>query len=741
MTRRRRRTVAWLAAVCLTVSAATACSDDPPRDASSTTTTSPVSSGGPSTTAPNSGAGDAPVQDVIRVEVLSSQPDRVSGPDARIRVWPASRGSVDDLRVEVDGRDVTTQLSPVDGALEGVISGLVEGTNSVTASGGGETVTQRLRSWPLTGPMISGPQTPLLACSTEEHGLGAPSDDHCSAPTRVTWKYLSGDDELHDLTDPSAPLPDDVATAAVAGKDVPLVIRHEVGVVNRSIYELATVDPSPADDADNDDVAWNRRLVYRFGDGCGATYGQGAAAPGALSAQLLRAGYAVATASFNTGAVQCNDVVSSETAMMVTERFIETFGVPDQTIGEGRGFGGSQVLLTIQNYPGLLDGAAVADAFPDVVTTLNVAADCGLLDAYYSSPSAAGLSEEQRAAIDGHATAATCEQWVDGYGSLVDPAAGCDPKIPAGELYGTANPEGVRCTVEDTSITQFGTDEATGHGLRLVDNVGLQYGLDALNAGTISFDQFIDLNTRIGGFDVDGAIQVARHEADPIAVQTAYETGRVSSGTGDQKKVPIVAVDHFDDDQGGLGDQHWLRAQRYRLTYGDHPDVAPGFQIWTRTRSGGADDALHDAVASVDEWLDALASSPGRDRITALKEGRPQAAVDRCSRPEAPDDRGRDLSGVDVYDLDIGDCDDAYPAGADPRVAAGAPETAAVIKCALKPVDPSDYDIRVGDAEYQLLLQAFPSGVCDWTSPGVGQTIPSMADRTYEDVESPADKA
>src|SRR5690606_29127919 len=145
---------------------------------------------------------------------------------------------------------------------------------------------------------------------------------------------------------------------------VPLVIRHEVGVVNRSIYELATVDPSPADDADNDDVAWNRRLVYRFGDGCGATYGQGAAAPGALSAQLLRAGYAVATASFNTGAVQCNDVVSSETAMMVTERFIETFGVPDQTIGEGRGFGGSQVLLTIQNYPGLLDGAAVADAFP-----------------------------------------------------------------------------------------------------------------------------------------------------------------------------------------------------------------------------------------------------------------------------------------------------------------------------------------------------------------------------------------
>src|SRR5690606_26715416 len=148
---------------------------------------------------------------------------------------------------------------------------------------------------------------------------------------------------------------------------------------------------------------------------------------------------------------------------------------------------------------------------------------------------------------------------------------------------------GVRCTPADTSITQFGTDEATGHGLRLVDNAGRPYALDALNAGTISPAPFIDPNTTLAGLPVDGAPQVARREADRIAVQTAYETGRVSSGTGDQKKVPIVAVDHFDDDQGGLGDQHWLRAQRYRLTYGDHPDVAPGFQIWTRTRSGGAD--------------------------------------------------------------------------------------------------------------------------------------------------------
>ncbi|MEO6988238.1 MAG: DUF6351 family protein [Aquihabitans sp.] len=766
MRRRRHRSAAWLAVLLATALTGAACSSNDDSAIPSSTTTDRTAGGPSSTIAPNSGAGDEPVQDVIRIEVLSSQPDRISGPEARIRVVPASNGSLQDLKVTLDDHDVTGQFVASDGGLEGVVGGLVEGTNTLIASGGGESVTQRLRSWPLTGPMISGPQIPLLACSTEEHGLGG-GDKQCSAATRVTWSYLSADDQVHDLADPTGPLPADVATASVAGKShVPLVIRHEVGVVNRSIYEIATIDPSPGgDDSDQSDAAWNQRLLYRFGDGCGATHGQGSSSAPALSPTYLKAGYAVATASFTTGAVQCNDVVSAETVMMVKERFIEVFGVPEVTVGEGRGFGGAQVLLLTQNYPGLVDAAAVSDAFPDIVTTLNGAADCGLLDDFYATAGGTRFTDEQRVAVNGHASAATCENWVAGYGSLVDPSTGCDPKIPAEEIYAAdTNPGGVRCTVEDLNIAQFGRDEdSPSRALRLLDNVGLQYGLKALNAGDISFDQFIDLNAHIGGYDDDGIVQAARHEADDVAVQTAYESGRVSAGTGDQKKVPIIAVDHYDDDEGAIGSHHHLLAQRYRLTFGDHPDVAPGFQIWTRSdlSSRDADDARFDAVTNVDQWASDLADSMGVNRRDALIEHRPTTAIDRCTDPKSPTgpsngpttdsvpgtttvpstDLSDDLSGSDVYEPLAGACEEAYPASGDPRIAAGSPETGSVLKCTLKPIDPTDYEVRITDDDYERLLETFPSGVCDWSSAGVGQTIPSMADRSYEDVESPADKA
>jgi len=55
---------------------------------------------------------------------------------------------------------------------------------------------------------------------------------------------------------------------------------------------------------------------------------------------MLRQGYAVASASLNVFGNNCNDLLSSETIMMVKERFIENYGVPLFTIGTG-GSGGA----------------------------------------------------------------------------------------------------------------------------------------------------------------------------------------------------------------------------------------------------------------------------------------------------------------------------------------------------------------------------------------------------------------
>src|SRR5690606_21351347 len=94
----------------------------------------------------------------------------------------------------------------IDGALEGVVVGLVEGNNTVRAhhrSDPAVEAIQRVRSWPLKGPMISGPHRPLLACSTAENGLGEPTDADCSAPTRVNWSYVNAEGTVAELAAPS----------------------------------------------------------------------------------------------------------------------------------------------------------------------------------------------------------------------------------------------------------------------------------------------------------------------------------------------------------------------------------------------------------------------------------------------------------------------------------------------------------------------------------------------------------
>ncbi len=91
--------------------------------------------------------------------------------------------------------------------------------------------------------------------------------------------------------------------------------------------------------------------------------------------------------------------------------------------------------------------------------------------------------------------------------------------------------KGVRCTFQDNLVNVFGNDPKTGFARNPFDNVGVQYGLQALNDGKISFDQFLDINSRVGGLDINGKIVPKRMVGDPIALRRAYQTGRVNVGT------------------------------------------------------------------------------------------------------------------------------------------------------------------------------------------------------------------
>jgi Tannase-like family of unknown function (DUF6351) len=85
-------------------------------------------------------------------------------------------------------------------------------------------------------------------------------------------------------------------------------------------------------------------------------------------------------------------------------------------------------------------------------------------------------------------------------------------------------------------VNVFGVDPKTGFARRPFDNVGVQYGLKAFNDGKITFEQFVDLNRRVGGHDIDGNVTAARTVADSEALRIAFRSGsceRHRQGDGD----------------------------------------------------------------------------------------------------------------------------------------------------------------------------------------------------------------
>src|SRR5262249_55584938 len=124
---------------------------------------------------------------------------------------------------------------------------------------------------------------------------------------------------------------------------------------------------------------------------------------------------------------------------------------------------------------------------------------------------------------------------VPGYASAVWSAA-----VPLALRYDPAtNPTGARPTVYDENANVFGKNPATGFALRSFDNVGVQYGLAALNSGAISTTQFLNLNEKIGGYDQDENYVPQRTVGDAGAIKRAYESGLNLSGGGGMSQIPV----------------------------------------------------------------------------------------------------------------------------------------------------------------------------------------------------------
>lgn len=665
------------------------------------------------------------------IEALSTQPYLVTGGDVLVEV----RGPLDGLRVEADGRDVTSAFrQDPEGRTVGLIEGLPEGRSQIVATAGDRRTALPIVNYPPTGPIISGPQEQPFFCQTREFqtavgkSLGDPIDDSCSVERRVGYVYLSS--ETGEFEPYNGSRPADLATATTLdGRTVPFIVRVETGTVNRAIYEIAMLhypegpEPSPWERSEG----WNGKLVYTHGGGCrGGWFQQGDRTGGVLNQGLLEMGYAVTSASLNVFGQNCNDLLASETHIMVKERFVEAYGDPVYTIATGASGGSYQSHQTADNYPGVFDGIIVSSSFPDVTSaTIFTLADSRLLWHYFQQVAPGEFTREQQREIAGFGS----------FGSIANLSAGAarlDPtwepdvsaEIQGGEVslpqlekmrYDGEGSDGIRATVYDHTVNVYGTDPETGDALRPLDNRGVQYGLAALNDGIITPAQFISLNRGIGGFDRDLNFVPERHVADDEATRAAIASGRILYGGAGLAETPVIDYRSYTD-HAPNGDIHMIVHQfstRERLRNANgHAD---NHVMRVGGRWGFTEDApdLGDLFRGMDRWLMAIQGDAGSGtRAEKVIRDRPSDLNDACWIGEGADRRRVDE--LQEYGGE-GACAEEYQAYSTPRQVAGAPLANDIVSCALKPVDPEDYSVALSEAQLTELREIFPEGVCDWS--------------------------
>jgi hypothetical protein len=669
----------------------------------------------------------------LRLTTLSTKPEFVSGGDVLLRVDLPAGAQASGVKLTLNGTDVSAQLRADQGgrSLTGVVRGLTLGANQLVATAGSGTARLSVTNHPITGPVLSFPQEQPFVCGTERFKLasggtlGKPLDANCSIATRVDYIYkaTTGND-LKALADPKS-VPADAVLVTVNGKQVPFIVRIETGTVNRAIYQIAMLhNPSadPALDFATRSSGWNGKLMYTFGGGCEpGWYQQGASTGGVLEEHQLRMGYAVASASLDVAGNNCNDVISAETMLMVKERFIEMYGVPQFTIGWGSSGGAIQQYQIADNYPGLLDGLITGRSFMDSPFASSTSSgDSRLLQTYFDKNTVM-LTDEQKRAIGGFGNLATVKNLSEQRAPRFNATEECPPGLGDLKYDPVKNPKGARCTIWDHGVVAFGRDPKTGFARRPLDNVGIQYGLQALNDGVITKEQFLDLNEKVGGYDIDGNIVAQRMVADPEATRAAYRTGRMGSGGGGLGSVPIIDFRTYYDDlpQGDVHLRFHSFSTRARLEKAN--GYSDNMVMLLHDRRFGAFEArnpsLAQALAQMDQWLTAMKADSSNDSpIAKIRRAKPADLVEGCwTKDETPQKINEKLQ------YRAGRCNEIYPAFSSPRGVAGAPISNDVIKCQVKSVNASDYKVAFTADEMARLRRIFPEGVCDYSKPSVGQ--------------------
>jgi hypothetical protein len=597
---------------------------------------------------------------------------------------------------------------------------------------------------------------------------------NCSLNTRVLYYYRSRESGRFL---PFEGQPDDVEEVLVNGQTIPFVVRLEIGTINRHIYIVALLR-GPNDAAESPDLTyWNRKLIYLLRGGVGIGRRQGRISPDYVPSRSLaelQQGYAIVHSTANQTSTSYDIELAEDTMARVKRQFTARYGEPTYTIGIGKSGGAIQQYLIGQNRPGLLDAGIAWYSFPDTVTQITRVMDCELLEYYFDVIDADNdkwKTWSQRSWIEGFNARDDLPNDFERLRALQAIRLGQWPKWSRGHTECTrswrnltpqiANPrytyfaslfapeilQQVPFTYWDNLKRAYGTDDS-GLARRTYDNVGVQYGLEALKRQQISIAEFLQLNDNIGGWKPAVDMQperfwrsggaksrladisiwshqnmtttastdrpAPRSEGDVGAIAAAYRSGQVFLG---ELSMPIIDLRHYLEPE--LDMHHSLQSFSARLRMLRQQGHADNQIIWFAKHPYSPQG---DALELLDHWIENMQA----DASLSVVEARPVDASDRCYS-----DTGQIIASGDAVwngvwnGKENGECMNVYPMYSDPRLVAGDDYAGDIMKCHLQSVDAA-----IGNGVYapidvsahrDELHRVFRAGVCNYSRGDVGR--------------------
>ena len=644
----------------------------------------------------------------------------------------------------------------------------------------------------------------------------------CQVEPVVEYRYRTTAGDVQTLPAGATTLPADIAmidTNSLVGGgamdldgagEIPYLIRYQRGTLpdNRFLYSIAMLAPfeevtSGAGAAGEWSHAhWNGRLVFSFGGGVGIGHSQGELSTGdGLLDEAMRLGHAVIYTSGTRTSTHYNLMLGGRTAVEAKELFVAEHGDPRYTVGIGGSGGAIQQYVYAQNHPELLDALIPQYSYPDMTTQTIHVGDCEPLEHYMDvvdgdNPrwddwdnrklleglnSIEGFPQEWPPPVDQTGSSECIEGWRGSTPLALNPTFGFTPGMDDVVPLYLAQVTGGTLTEEFPDLARmlrihpdpaqwvewthfadvrevYGTDPATGLARIPNDNVGVQYGLRAVEDGAITPEEFLALNARIGSFNepeemvlescalvaeiggdqlallasiigmcegqepdwysarqmtfsTDPNVPAPRRSADVDAIRGAFESGLVFNGTL-PREVPIIDARHYLEDELDMHNSHQSFAARERIRRAQgHVD---NHAIWFLDARPEVDEVatsqlFEDGFRVMDRWVRRI------QRTGDVAGSRPAQAADTCwntdgSRIARGDDvwngavelieSGAGADGEIPDEIDgtpVGKCAAAFPLHSTSRIVAGGPVTGDVYKCHTKPVADAIADGTYGD--------------------------------------------